>query len=294
MRGLLIGLLFGTGVVLVARGWFRTAPPPPLIAALQRVPGHAPAASPAEGWIHSVLGPLIEQAARLGGGRASLNRRLRLAGDERSAEQFLVQQVMWAGAWAAVALLVLLVSGGAARTAPTIAVVALALIGGVLAGDHRLGRKVAARRERISEQFSVAAQLFALVVASGTPPAQAVGEVGRAVGGPLGDEFVAAANRTASGQGFAASMRELAAGTDLPVVERFVHGLLSAIERGSPLSDVVRAQALDAATDSHRSLMESAGRRDIAMLVPVVFCVLPTVVVVCLLPGAVQLGLVTG
>ena len=41
-------------------------------------------------------------------------------------------------------------------------------------------------------------------------------------------------------------------------------------------------------------MMVSAGRRDIAMLVPVVFVILPLVVVVAVLPGAVQLGMVGG
>jgi len=89
-------------------------------------------------------------------------------------------------------------------------------------------------------------------------------------------------------------MREFAAASDLAVIERFVYGLLSAIERGSPLSEIMRAQAFDAAAESHRLLMTTAGRRDIAMLVPVVFAVLPTVVMVSLLPGAVQLGLFGG
>jgi tight adherence protein C len=138
----------------------------------------------------------------------------------------------------------------------------------------------------------VAAQLLALLMASGTQPSDAIGRVGQAIGGPLGEQMIAAAGRVQAGQSFAGSMRRLSQSTDQPAIERFVSGLVSAVERGSPLSELMRAQALDAAAESHRQLMTSAGRRDIAMLVPVVFAVLPTVVMVVLLPGAVQLGLV--
>ena len=49
-------------------------------------------------------------------------------------------------------------------------------------------------------------------------------------------------------------------------------------------AEIVREQAIDASAESHRQLMTEAGKRDIAMLVPVVFAVLPTVVMVSLLP----------
>ena len=289
LAGLLVGILFGTGILLVAHGWRRTQPAPPLLAALHKVPAYAPTAPESAA---NPFGPLLEQVARLIGGRPAIQRRLRLAGDPRSPSAFLVQQIALSSAVAAAALLLLMVSGGATRVVPTIAVTVLALVGGVLLGDYRLGRRATRRREAMAQQFPVAAQLLALLVAAGAPPQEAVGRVGAVVGGPLGDQFSAAAARSAAGQGFASSMRLLAQGTDLPVIERFVHGLLSAVERGSPLSEIIRAQALDAASESHRALMVSAGQRDVFMLVPVVFAVLPTVVLVCLLPGAVQLGLV--
>jgi tight adherence protein C len=164
-------------------------------------------------------------------------------------------------------------------------------LAGLLVGEWLLGRAVRRRRAEIAEQFPVAAQLLALLISAGSAPAAAVGRVGRAVGGPLGAQFEAAAQRTAAGDGFPAAMRQLAEEVDLPVVERFVHGLLAAIERGSPLAEIVREQAIDASAEAHRQLMTAAGKRDIAMLVPVVFAVLPTVVMVSLLPGALQLGL---
>ena len=58
-----------------------------------------------------------------------------------------------------------------------------------------------------------------------------------------------------------------------------------AIERGTPLADVLRAQAADVRALGKRQLLESGGRKEIAMMVPVVFIVLPITILFALYPG---------
>ncbi len=292
MIGMLVGMLFAAGLLVSVRGWRAGGPPPPLIAALHRVPGYAPQRRSVPLW--EVLAPLLDLIARIFGGRAALQRKLQIAGWAADPERFLVAQTMRAAALAAAATVLLALSGGLARTGPALMAIGLAAVAGLLLGDWLLGRAARRRRRAIAEQFPVAAQLLALLISAGASPSDAIGRVARAIGGPLGAQFEGAAQRTAAGGGFAAAMRQLAADVELPVIERFVQGLLSAIERGSPLAEIVREQAIDAAAESHRQLMTEAGKRDIAMLVPVVFAVLPTVVMVALLPGAAQLGLFGG
>ncbi len=60
---------------------------------------------------------------------------------------------------------------------------------------------------------------------------------------------------------------------------------VGAIERGTPLSDVLRAQAQDVRDSSKRDLMEAAGKKEIAMMAPIIFCILPLTVVFALFPG---------
>lgn len=291
MSGLLVGLTFGSGLLLVLAGWRATAPPPPLLAALQRVPGYEPPGEERT-WFQAALQPVLERLAVLLGGREELARRLRRAGDTGGVDRFLMMQSARAGALAALALALLLATGNAGRAGASVLLVLLAAVGGVLLGDHLLSRRAARRSELMAEQFPLAAQLLALLLAAGAQPTDAIAQVGRRIGGPLGELCSQAALRVGAGARFATAMRELAGDAGSPAIERFVSALLAGIERGSPLSELMRAQAMDAAADSHRQLMEAAGRRDIAMLVPVVFGVLPCVVVVVLLPGAVQLGLV--
>ena len=73
---------------------------------------------------------------------------------------------------------------------------------------------------------------------------------------------------------------------------RFVDGIVVAVERGTPLADVLRAQAQDVRDTAKRDLMEAAGKKEISMMVPLVFGVLPLTVVFAVFPGlaAINMG----
>jgi tight adherence protein C len=73
--------------------------------------------------------------------------------------------------------------------------------------------------------------------------------------------------------------------TASPPITRFVDGLVVAIQRGTPLGAVLRAQAQDARVAARQSLIEQGGRREILMMVPVVFLVLPVTVLFAVFPG---------
>jgi tight adherence protein C len=88
------------------------------------------------------------------------------------------------------------------------------------------------------------------------------------------------------------ALQEFSARTDLAPLVRFVDGIVVAVERGTPLADVLRAQAQDVRDTAKRDLMETAGKKEIAMMVPLVFGVLPLTVVFAVFPGiaAINLG----
>ncbi|MDQ1581930.1 MAG: tight adherence protein, partial [Microbacteriaceae bacterium] len=58
-----------------------------------------------------------------------------------------------------------------------------------------------------------------------------------------------------------------------------------ALERGTPLAEVLRAQAQDARDETKRALIELAGKKEVAMLVPLVFLILPVTVLFAIFPG---------
>ena len=61
--------------------------------------------------------------------------------------------------------------------------------------------------------------------------------------------------------------------------------MVIAVERGTPLAEVLRAQAQDVREDGRRAVLEAGGRKEIAMMVPVVFVVLPITVLFAVFPG---------
>ncbi|HBS74009.1 MAG TPA: type II secretion protein F, partial [Microbacterium sp.] len=97
-----------------------------------------------------------------------------------------------------------------------------------------------------------------------------------------------------TGSSLADSLAAMAHRPQLPALTRSVDQIVAAIDRGAPLADVLHAQAADAREDAKRALIESAGRKEIAMLVPLVFMILPLSVLFAVFPGILMLRLGVG
>jgi tight adherence protein C len=172
--------------------------------------------------------------------------------------------------------------------ATPLALVLLPAIGAVIALlllDRRIAAQVKRRRMRIEQQLPDVAELLAFAVAAGESIVPALHRVCSMVTGDLSDELRVVVAEVSTGIPVEVSLRATSDRMGVPVVERFVDGLLISLERGTPLVTVVRAQASDARATQQQVLMEQAGRKDVIMLIPVVFLILPTVVVIALFPG---------
>ena len=89
------------------------------------------------------------------------------------------------------------------------------------------------------------------------------------------------------------ALQQVADSTSLEALARFVDGVIVAVERGTPLAEVLRAQAADVREAGKRRLLEAGGKKEIQMMVPVVFLVLPIVILFALYPGLVGLRITT-
>ncbi len=251
-----------------------------------------PSAAPA-----GLLGPLLRAAADgvdrvLGGGR-SVERRLRRAGIDKTVHELRIEQVVWGlVAFAAVA------AYGVLRTlsAPTdpralLLLCAAAFVGGVLARDTRLTGQVRARERRILAEFPTVAELLALAVAAGEGPVAALDRVVRRSDGDLSRDLAAVLASVRTGEPVGRAFDAMAATSGLPLVSRFAQGIAIAVERGTPLAAVLHAQAADVREAGRRELIEVAARREVLMMVPVVFLVLPVTVLFAFWPGLIGLSL---
>ena len=107
----------------------------------------------------------------------------------------------------------------------------------------------------------------------------------------LGDELARAVADIRLGAPSVRALTDLAARNDSPALSRLCQTLSTAIGRGSPLAAVLHDQARDIREASRQRLMEEGGKREIAMLFPVVFLILPVTVLFALYPGLMALDI---
>lgn len=249
-------------------------------------------AGPVGALLAPVFGDLAVRLDRLLGGRDALRRRLARAGGQYSLDDFRYRQVL-AGLLGAVAGAALLAARLVLGVGPPplfgAALVVVGALGGVLAVDAELGRAVRRREAALVAEFPAVAELLALAVGAGESPRNALERVTRTAGGALAAELRRALADTRAGMPLVTALDGIARRTAVPSLVRFVDGLSIAVERGTPLADVLRAQAADVREASKQALLEAGGRKEIAMMIPVVFLVLPVTVLFAAYPALVSL-----
>ncbi len=308
LAGAALGLVAGGGLLLAATGapmarrpglddrlapYLRDTPRPSSL--LRSTEALTPFPT-LERLLRPVLGDAVRFVERWVGGIASVRRRLEQLGGNMTVEQFRAEQVIWGSFGLATALgLALLQLLGGVGTNPVAVLASAGVLTavGVLGRDRWLTRQVAQREQRMLEEFPTVAELLALAVTAGEGPVGALERVNRISAGELSRELGRALAEARSGASLVQALDGIARRTSLAPLSRFVDGVAIAVERGTPLAEVLRAQAVDVREAGKRLLLESAGRREIGMMVPVVFLVLPITLLFALFPGFYGFSLVT-
>lgn len=220
--------------------------------------------------------------------------RLGAAGSPRDATQFRFEQLLWAlGATIATWLVLTMAAvarvsiGGRAAAILT----ALAATTGFVGRDWWLGREIQARSARLEDELPIAIDLVTLAIMSGESVPAALARVAGILRTGVGEEFERVVADVRAGTPVGEALEEMKSRLPVAGVGRFVDALCTGIERGAPLADILRAQADDVREARRRQLLEAGGRREVLMLIPVVFLILPVVVVFTLYPALVSLDL---
>lgn len=249
--------------------------------------------------VGAVLAPLVDGLARtlegVLGGAPVIRTRLRQAGSESTVAGHRSRQLLGAAIGAAVGAVAGILAGrdGVGLVPVGLAGLVAGAVAGIGATDALLARAARRRVARMSEEFPTVVEFLALSVSAGEPILDALRRIARTGSGELAGEFARVVSRTAAGQPLARALAELRDDLSMPAVARLIDQMLAALERGTPLAEVLRAHALDAREESKRRVLEAAGKREVAMLVPLVFLILPVTVLFAVWPGlmVLQLGL---
>lgn len=302
MTGALIGFCLSAGLLLACSGWSRSRRPSLEQRVLPYVRDVHPMVSPVRPTrvVDAVFGPSIRKVGdaigNLLGGGASVSHRLTRLGSTTTVDDFRITQVAWGAAgFAGGALLAAMLWANGSTAVPLLLLICgFGFVLGVLACDKHLSSQVAARERDMQEEFPVVADLLALAVAAGESPIAGLGRIMHICNGALSDELGGVVADVRTGTPMAAAFDRLATRTGVTSIARFAAGLAIAVERGTPLVDVLHAQAADVRESSRRELIEAGGRKEVAMMIPVVFLILPVTVIFAFFPGYVGLDLTSG
>ncbi len=237
---------------------------------------------------------LIAVFESLGSTSASVERRLVLLGRTPDLPAFrLAQAIAAIGAMALAALVgtpFVLARGGQGVVLVGL-LAGVGAVAGAAAWDRLLSLRAGARQRRIDAEVPDASELLALAVGAGESIPSALERVATVSDSDLGAELVRTISEIRLGSPSTRALSDLAARNDSAPLDRLCQTLITAIERGSPLARVLHDQARDIREASRQRLMEEGGKREIAMLMPVVFLILPVTVLFALYPGLLALEL---
>lgn len=235
-----------------------------------------------------------DRLERILGGGGPIRRKLSQAGLDVTLQEFRVEQLIWGGlGFGAMFVLSLFRVAFGSNPILLLLLCGIGFLVGIVARDRYLTRQVKKRDEKIVAEFPTVAEMLALAVGAGEGAVAALERVARVSGGELAREIRKSLDDARAGSSLVTALERMSSDASLPVLSRFVDGFAIAIERGTPLADVLRSQAQDVRDVSKRELMESGGRKEIAMMVPIVFLVMPITILFAMYPGALSLNFVS-
>ncbi len=212
--------------------------------------------------LRPVIRDLARGVERLLGGATSVKRRMERAGRRPDLESFRAEQVVWGLGGGVLGLVVAtmmwLKDGGS--VIPLVLLVVCAVGVGIVARDQMLTRSANKREQQMLAEFPTIAELLALAVGAGEGAAGALERVCRLSQGELAAELRQCLADARAGANLATALQGLADRTGLASLARFVDGIVVAVERGTPLADVLRSQAKDVREACRRAVMEVGGK----------------------------------
>lgn len=198
----------------------------------------------------------------------------------------------WSGALAATIALSIftlywwqgMLSGSAAT-----ACAVLTAVGGTWLPDWYLTSRARRYQQTLTLELPDAIELLALSVGSGESLFEALVRVSNRASGVAGRELKRIVAQVNSGLSLPRALEAARRRNDCTSLTRLVDALLGALERGAPLSRILHDQVLDSRHELRSELLAAGGRKEIWMLIPVVFLILPLTVIFALFPGLLAL-----
>lgn len=145
------------------------------------------------------------------------------------------------------------------------------------------------RQHKIQQALPDALDMLTVCVEAGLGFDAALAQVARNTKGPLAAEFSRVLQEMQIGKSRSQALRASTERTTVPELRSFVSALIQAGELGITIADVLREQAKEMRLRRRQRAEEKAQKVPVKILFPLVFCLFPSMFVVIIGPGALNI-----
>lgn len=174
--------------------------------------------------------------------------------------------------------------------------IGLVIVGAAVAGtagffvpDILLYNAGSKRQAKIQQALPDALDMLTVCVEAGLGFDAALAQVARNTRGPLAAEFSRVLQEIQIGKSRSLALRALADRTTVPELRSFVSALVQAGELGITIANVLREQAKEMRLRRQQRAEEKAQKVPVKILFPLVFCLFPSLFIVIIGPGAINI-----
>jgi len=188
----------------------------------------------------------------------------------------------------ALGLLTMLAVAGDFSLSGLLLIVAAASIG-FFTPDVLLTRRVEQRKDAIRGELSSVIDQLSMMVQAGLGIDAAIARAAQSNEGPLAEEFARVGHDVRVGVDRSVALDNLAERADVPELKSFVAALAQADRLGSPVSQTLEIQSQEIRVKRRQFAEEQAMKLPVKLLFPMVFCILPVLMVVLLAPAGIKI-----
>ena len=159
---------------------------------------------------------------------------------------------------------------------------------GFIIPDSVLGSQVEERKKEVLRTLSDTLDLLTISVEAGLSLNAAIAQVVRTCPGVLSSEFGRMLQEIQLGVPRSEAFRHLAERTDVEELNAFALAMIQADIFGVSIASVLRTQASQLRIKRRQAIEAKAQQTPVKIVFPLILCILPTLFVVIIGPGAIQ------